>query len=57
MDATEQAIDQSMRITLDGVEYALKISGAGAKNHEPIIERSQWELVQTLRDKPKRHRL
>lgn len=32
MDPTEQAVDQTLRIALTGVEYALRISGEGTKN-------------------------
>jgi hypothetical protein len=32
MDATEQAVDTLTRITLQGTEFALRLSGAGAKN-------------------------
>ncbi|MDR1357773.1 MAG: PcfB family protein [Coriobacteriales bacterium] len=43
MDATEQAIDQTMRITLMGVEYALRFSGAGAKNLASAV----WSVATT----------
>jgi len=43
MDATEQAIDQTMRITLTGVEYALRFSGAGAKN----LASALWSVAST----------
>ena len=43
MDAIEQAIDQTMRITLTGVEYALRLSGAGAKN----LASALWSVSST----------
>jgi hypothetical protein len=43
MDATEQAIDQTMRITLTGVEYVLRFSGAGTKN----LASALWSVAST----------
>jgi len=43
MDATEQAIDQTLRITLTGAEYALRLTGAGSKN----LAGALWSVAST----------
>ncbi|MDR1185314.1 MAG: PcfB family protein [Coriobacteriales bacterium] len=43
MDATEQAIDQTLRIALTGTEYALRLSGAGAQRLAALL----WSVVTT----------
>jgi hypothetical protein len=43
MDATEQAIDQTLRITLTGVEYALRFSGSGATH----LASALWSVAAT----------
>jgi hypothetical protein len=48
MDATEQAIDQTLRITLTGVEYALRLSGSGATH----LAGALWSVA-TTRQKTK----
>ena len=43
MDATGQAIDQTLRITLTGVEYALRFSGSGATH----LASALWSVATT----------
>ena len=42
-DATEQAIDQTMRIALTGVEYTLRMSGTATKN----LAAGLWSVAST----------
>jgi hypothetical protein len=43
MDATEQAIDQTLRIVLSGAEYTLRLSGAGAER----LAAALWSVATT----------
>ena len=43
MDATEQAIDQTLRIVLSGSEYVLRLSGASAKH----LAAALWSVAAT----------
>jgi hypothetical protein len=43
MDATEQAIDQTLRLTFTGAEYVLRLSGAGTKH----LASALWSVATT----------
>jgi hypothetical protein len=43
MDATEQAIDQTLKIAFEGTEYALKLTGAGAERLVALL----WSVATT----------
>lgn len=47
MDATEQAADQIMRLTLSGTEMTLRLSGAMAKNVAAFLYQSTTSIEQT----------